>query len=116
MFRKVKLLNLIYLISGTLSVAAYINLFYRLFDASLNLPKVTEDIIAFIFLIPWSIFYLMGLTFTILLHPIIIMIIFIRKLKRGNIETNYIIIFIWSMAISITYIYLIWGEGLILTA
>jgi hypothetical protein len=108
-------LNLFYLIPGTFSAIMYINLFFKLFDTSLNLPRTIENIIGFMTLIPWSIFYLMGLTFTILLHPIIIIIIFIIKLKSGSIKINYIIIFIWSITISFVYLYLIWGKGLILT-
>jgi hypothetical protein len=112
---KAILFNLFYLIPGTFCAIMYINFFYGLFDANLNLPIIIENIIGFIFLIPWITFYLMGLTFIILFHPIIIMIIFIIKLKKGNIKINYIIIFIWSMAISFIYLYLIWGKGLILT-
>jgi hypothetical protein len=112
---KAILFNLIYLIPGTFSAMMYINLFYKLFNVNLNLPKTFENIIGFIILIPWSIFYLMGLTFTILFHPIIIIIFFIIKLKMGSIKINYIIIFIWSIIISFIYLYLIWMKGLILT-
>jgi hypothetical protein len=42
---KAILFNLIYLIPGTFSVMMYINLFYKLFNVNLNLPKKFENIV-----------------------------------------------------------------------
>jgi hypothetical protein len=109
------LFHLFYLIPGTVSSIMYFNFFYKIFDASLDLPREIENVVGFIFLIPWVLFYLMGLTFTILLHPIAVLFFFIIKLKKENISIGYIIIFIWSMVIAFIYLYLIWGKGLYLT-
>jgi len=93
----------------------YINFFYRIFVVP-DLPEPLDTIFLIIILIPWLMFYLMALTFTILIHPLIQIIIFYFVRKNNFISKKYIIIvFIISMAIAFVYLYLIWVKGLILT-
>jgi hypothetical protein len=106
------ILNLIYIIPGICCALMYINFFYGI----LKVYMPTGTIFGIILLIPWSIFYLMGLTFTILIHPLIQIILFFLVWKSKSISKVYIIIiFILSMIISLVYLYLLWGKGLILT-
>jgi hypothetical protein len=108
------LLNLLYIIPGIFCALMYYNFFYEIFKLP-AFPRELENVIGLLFLIPWAIFYIMGLTFTILLHPIaqIIILLFI---KNKIISKIYIIItFIFSMTIAFTYLYLIWWKGLYLT-
>jgi len=93
----------------------YFDFFYDIFKFS-YLPRPLDSIFGFIILIPWIMFYLMALTFTILIHPLIQIIIFYIVRKNNMISKKYIIIiFIISMAIAFVYLYLIWGKGLILS-
>jgi hypothetical protein len=93
----------------------YYNLLYKIFELP-ALPRELENIVGLLFLIPWAIFYLMGLTFTILLHPIVQIIIFCLFVKNKIISKIYILItFIFSMTIAFIYLYLIWRKGLYLT-
>jgi hypothetical protein len=109
------LLNLLYIIPGTFCALFYYNFFYNIFEEPVFSREI-ENIIGILILIPYAIFYIMGLTFTILLHPIAQIIIFFLFIKNKIISKIYIIIvFIFSIAIAFTYLYLIWGKGLILT-
>jgi len=112
------LLNLLYIIPGIFCALFYYNVFYNIFEV----PKVPsfsreiENIIGILFLIPWALFYIMGLTFTILLHPILQIILFCIFIKNKIISKIYIIlIFFFSIAIAFTYLYLIWVKDMILT-
>jgi hypothetical protein len=59
----------------------------------------------------------MGITFTILLHPLVQIIIFYFAWKNKHISKIYIIIvFVFSTAIAFVHLYLIYGKKLILTA
>jgi len=108
---------MIYLIPGTICALSYYNLFYRIYEyPELNLPRILENITAIIFLLPYFSFYLMGLTLTILLHPIIQIVIFLICFKKKMFSNILIIIiFIYSLIVPFIYIYLIWVKGYILT-
>jgi hypothetical protein len=109
------LLNLLYIIPGVFCALMYYNFFYEIFKLP-AFPRELENTIGLLFLIPWAIFYIMGLTFTILLHPIAQIIIFCLFIKNKIISKIYIIItFIFSIAIAFVYLYLIWRKGLYLT-
>ena len=109
------LLNLLYIIPGAFCALMYCNFFYRIFKLP-AFPRELDNIVGILIIIPYSLFYLMGLTFTILLHPIVQIILFCLFLKNKIISKIYIIItFILSMAIAFTYLYLIWWKGLYLT-
>jgi hypothetical protein len=109
---KLFLLNLPYLIPGTISLFVHYNIFYQVFDMSIDVP----DGVTIVIFIPFIMFYLMTLTFTILLHPIGYLILFFINMKKRFISMKYIvIIFVWSAAIAFIYLYLILGKGYILT-
>jgi hypothetical protein len=109
------LLNLLYIIPGAFCALMYYDFFYSVFKLP-HFPRELENIIGLLYLIPWAIFYLMGLTFTILLHPIAQIIIFCVCIKNKIISKIYIIItFIFSMTIAFVYLYLIWWKGLYLS-
>jgi hypothetical protein len=107
--------NMGYLIPGTLSALVYFNFFYDLFVIPDFIIPRSLDIITFIvFGIPYLLFYFMGLTFTILLYPIGLIILLLLRIK--NISRICIIYtIIHSSLIAFVYIYLIWGKGLYLT-
>jgi hypothetical protein len=108
------ILNLLYIIPGTLSPLSYINNAFYFFDYyKIEIPQM----LIIITTIPYLIFYLMGITFTILLHPIVQIIIFLFTRKNKYISKKYIItVFILSMVIAFIHLYLIWVERLIITA
>jgi hypothetical protein len=96
------ILNLLYIIPGIFGAITYFNFSYNIFEFY-HLPEPLVNII----LIPWIMFYLMALTFTILIHPLIQIIIFYFVRKNNIISKKYIIIvFIISMAIAFVYLYL----------
>jgi hypothetical protein len=104
-----------YIIPGIFCALGYYNFFYRIYEIP-NFSRELGNIIGIIYLIPYFIFYFMALTFTILLHPIIQIIIFCLVWRDKQIsKICIIIIFIFSTAIAFIYLYLIWGKGLILT-
>ena len=106
--------NMAYLIPGTFCAIGYYNFFYRIFEYPDS--HLLGNIIGIIFIIPYLLFYIMGLTFTILVHPIIQIILFILTFKEKIFSRILIIyIFIHSIIISIIYLYLIWVKGYILT-
>jgi hypothetical protein len=110
--------NLIYLIPGTVCSFFYFNHFYDIWEINITMPHLLGNVIGFVFLIPYALFYLMALTFIILLHPIVILILFIVNLYKKYISINninFIIVFIWSIIIALVYLILIWGKGLYLT-
>ena len=111
------ILNLLYIIPGTYSALLYVNIFYHIFEVHNILSGLTDNIFGYIILVPWIIFYFMALRFTILIHPVIQIIIYILVWKNNFISKKYIIIvFIISMAIAFVYLYLIWVKGDFLTA
>ena len=94
----------------------YFNIFYQIFEVDNILSGLTDNILGYIILLPWIIFYFMALRFTILIHPVIQIIIYILVWKNNIISKKYIIIvFIISMAIAFVYLYLIWVKGDFLT-
>jgi len=110
------ILNLLYIIPGTYSALLYFNIFYQIFEVDNILSGLTDNIFGYIILVPWIIFYFMALRFTILIHPVIQIIIYILVWKNNFISKKYIIIvFIISMAIAFVYLYLIWVKGDFLT-
>ena len=112
---KIFLICLVYLIPGTICSIGYLNFFYRIYKVP-DLPRTLENIIGLIYLIPYFLFYLMGLTFIILLFPIAMIILYGINLKKKFISYKYLVImFIWSLGIAFIYLYLIWGKGYILT-
>ena len=109
------ILNYFYIIPGIFCVLFYFNSFYNIFEFY-NLPRILQNIIVIIIQIPYMIFYIMSLTFTILIHPLVQIIIFYFACKKRNIsKKNIIIIFFISIIIAFVYLYLIWGKGLILS-
>jgi len=111
------ILNLLYIIPGTYSALLYFNIFYQIFEVDNILFRLTDNILGYIILLPWITFYFMALRFTILIHPVIQIIIYILVWKNNFISKKYIIIvFIISMAIAFVYLYLIWVKGDFLTA
>ena len=109
------IINLMYVIPGIFCALTYYNFFYEIYEFP-NFPREFGDVIGIIFGIPYLIFYLMAITFTILLHPIIQIIIFCLVWNEKQISKKYIIIiFIFSIGIAFVYLYLIWGKGLFLT-
>jgi hypothetical protein len=109
------ILNLLYIIPGIFCALLYFNSFYQIFKFY-DLPRILESVIAIIIGIPYLLFYIMSLTFTILIHPLVQIIIFYFDWKKKNIiKKNIIIVFIISLIIAFIYLYLIWGKGLILT-
>ena len=125
--------NLFYIIPGIFCALMYLDFFYRIFEIPnlsgilgrilgnriyevSDLARILGNIFGIIFLIPWSIFYLMGLTFTIIIHPLIQIVRFYFAWKNNDIsKVNIIIVFILSMVIAFIYLYSIWIKGLILT-
>jgi len=106
------ILNLLYIIPGTLSALMYLNYAFS-FYVFYNIPQMLDNI----FIIPFWIFYVMGITFTILLHPLVQITVFIFTWKNKYISKKYIIIvFILSMAIAFLLLYLIWVKRLIISA
>jgi hypothetical protein len=106
------ILNLLYIIPGTLSALMCINNFYEIYNFY-DIPLILAVIISVFFLM----FYFMSLTFTILLHPLVQIVIFLFTLKNKYISKKYIIIvFILSIIIAFVYLYLIKVKKLILTA
>ena len=109
------ILNYFYIIPGIFCALFYINSFYKIFEFY-NLPIIFQNIIVIIIHIPYLIFYVMSLTFTILIHPLVQIIIFYYACKKSNIsKKNIIIVFFISIVIAFVFLYLIWGKGLILT-
>ncbi len=116
---KIFLVNFIYLLPATVSCVMYCNSFFQFFEIpSLNiLPNLLENVLRIIFTESFIIFYLMALTFTILLYPLFQILLFCVNIKKNFVQKRYIIImFIWSSAIAFTYLYLIFAKGYILTA
>jgi hypothetical protein len=110
--------NLMYLIPGTVCSFFYFNSFYDICKINITMMHLLGNVIGFLFLIPYALFYLMALTFIILLHPIVILILFIFNIYKKYISINninFIIVFIWSIIIALVYLILIWGKGLYLT-
>jgi len=110
------ILNLLYVIPGIITALTYIissnNAFYNIIE-SIKIPDTLVTIIMIFF---W-IFYVMGITFTILLHPLVQIIIFLFTLKNRLISKKYITItFVLSMLIAFVYLYLIWVKRLFVTA
>jgi hypothetical protein len=95
------LFNMIYLIPGTLAAMSY-----------LGLAESWPDFFFYILIRPFYIFYGMGYTFTILIHPVIILIIFIIvSLNEKKFKIKHFIIFCWSLLIASIYIIGIWIMG-----
>jgi len=111
------IVNLLYIIPGILSALTYLNNFvYHIYNSH-DIPGILGIIFAIIFGIPFLIFYIMGITFTILLHPLVQIIIFYFAWKKKHISRIYIIIaFVFSTAIAFVHLYLIYGKNLILSA
>jgi len=125
--------NLFYIIPGIFCSLMYLNFFYRIYEIPnlsgilgrilgnmiyevSDLSRILGNIFGIIFLILWSIFYLMGLTFTILIHPLIQIVRFYFAWKNNDIsKINIIIVFILSMIIAFIYLYSIWIKGLLIT-
>jgi len=109
--------NLIYIIPGL-----FCSLFYICFSMN-YLPKAINVILFTIVLEPFLLFYYtfllfyyMSWTFTILIHPIIQIIIFLLVRKNKDFSKKYIIIvFILSLIITFIFLYLMWGKGYIYT-
>ena len=100
------ILNLIYIILG-------------LFCAFLVFTSSRDNISYSIFIIIMGnlflFFYIMSINFTILIHPIIQIIIYILVLKNKIISKKYIIIiFVLSLIMTFIFLYLRWGLGFIL--
>jgi hypothetical protein len=93
----------------------YYNLFYDFINVNINLPHLLGNILAMIMLIPWSLFYLMTLTFTILIHPTVFLIIIIGNIIKNKKFIENCIYFSLSTLMALMYIYIIWGKGYILT-
>jgi len=112
------ILNLIYIIPGIFYVFLYSNSFWGIIEFSIpNLPGILSNILAIIIIGPFFLFYFMSLTFTILIHPLIQIIIFLLVRKNKSISKKYIIIvFILSLIIAFIPLYLIWVKRHILTA
>jgi hypothetical protein len=103
--------NAIYLTFAAISLLVYLNIFYNFFNDDVFYKYLIVRII-FIF---WLFYYLMGLTFTILIHPIIILVkLLLKKYGKDKVK-KYIVFFIWSIIIAIVYIYFIYGKGFIIT-
>jgi len=107
------ILNLLYIIPGTLSALMYLNNAFSFYDDFYNIPQI----LSIIFAITFFIFYVMGITsFPILLHPLVQIIVFIFTWKNKYISRKYIItFFILSIVIAFIHLYLIWVKELILT-
>ena len=102
------IINLIYIIPGL-----FCSLFYICFSMN-YLPKAINVILFTIVLEPFLLFYYMSWTFTILIHPIIQIIIFLLVRKNKDFSKKYIIIvFILSLIITFIFLYLMWGKGYI---
>ena len=89
--RKSKL-SYIYLIWGTLAVIGFIAFFERWPQPLLSL---------FILAIP---FYLATLTFTILIHPVLCIAYFVKKVRAKNDAKPILMHLVWSLTISIIFI------------
>ena len=95
-------LSLTYLILGTLALIGFIAFFNRWAEPLLSL---------FILAIP---FYIMTLTFTIFIHPIICTVYLVRRSKKSQNTTFIKVHLIWSLLIAGAF----WGmilNGYIIT-
>jgi hypothetical protein len=110
-----RIFNIIYLTIEFMMVIMYYNFFYDFITVNINLPRFLSNILGIIVLIPWSLFYLMSLTFTILIHPLILMVFIIKHIKNDKKYIEETIYFILSLLMAIMYLYIIWGKGYILT-
>jgi hypothetical protein len=107
------IINFYYFISGSVCSILVFNVVYNIFNMS---PKIFTTFIAILFGIPFIFFYLMAVTFTIFLYPIIqIIIFFINLRKKFILKKHIIIMFFWSIAIAIIYLYLIFIKGFLIT-
>jgi len=105
--------NIIYLILATISFFIYLNHYCYNF---INDDFIFKYLIIRLILAFWLFYYLMGFTFTILIHPIVLLVKILKKKYKANEIKLYIILFIWSITIAIAYIYFIFGKGFIMTA
>ena len=103
--------SIIYLVFASISFLIYLNHFYNY----INDEFIYKYLIIRLIFIFWLFYYLMGLTFTILIHPIILLVKIIKKKYKEYEEKIYIFLFIWSITIAIAYIYFIFGKGFIMT-
>ena len=97
--------NIIYLILATISFFIYLNTFYNF----INDDFIFKYLIIRLILVFWLFYYFMGLTFTVLIHPIVLLIKILKKKYRTNEIKLYIVLFIWSITIAIVYIYFIYA-------
>jgi hypothetical protein len=102
------ILNLIYIIPGILGALLFLASFY-FYDILYSILSIFN----FLYF-TWIYFYIMSLNFTILIHPIIQIIIYILVWKNKIIsQKNIIIVFILSAMIAFIFLYL---KGRIATA
>jgi hypothetical protein len=117
------ILNLIYIIPGIFCAFLYFtssyDIFYSLYSSIISIIDLSQTLAIIFALIIWKsfwFFYIMSFNFTILIHPIIQIIIYILVWKNKIIsKKNIIIVFILSIIIAFIFLYLIWGKGYILT-
>ncbi|MCL2721282.1 MAG: hypothetical protein FWD47_08085 [Treponema sp.] len=104
--------SIIYLTLATISFFIYLNSYCYNF---INDDFIFKYFIVRIVLIFWLFYYLMGFTFTILIHPIVLLVKILKKKYRKDEIKLYIVLFMWSIIIAIAYIYFIFGKGFIIT-
>ena len=110
----INIFNLCYLISQTICLILVLQNMYKIFNYY-DFPKIIQNIVFILFGIPFLMFYIMGLTFIIFVHPIIVSIFCIIKIKNHAIKIKHIVILAWSIINSIIYLYLLFGQGFLIT-
>ena len=95
-----KTYSLLYLSLGTLAILGYIGMF----EKSLSIPTPL--------LIVGVIFYLLFMTFTIFIHPLLCILRLIKK--KGKRKTLWIHL-LWSVTIILSFCFLICNKGYIIT-
>ena len=86
-----KSISLIYLIAGTIAVFGYLNFFFRW------IPDFTVlSLLA-------ALYYLMSMIMVILIHPVICLVLWIKRSCQNAKTKSIKIHFFWSLSIGIAY-------------
>jgi hypothetical protein len=98
-----KIISLVYLVLGTLSIVGHLSFFHQW-------PGPVRYLFAL------SIFYyLASLTFTTLIHPIVGIIILVSRHRKQARKTDVAVHLVWSLAIALTWWLMVFVKGYIIS-